>query len=314
MRREYLIGVLIAVLVAGGVFAVYQFYLKERLERYADDQLRLDQLIEKYEELSGKFEDTKPEEVIKVVRSAVEPWREAVEDRSEFFNMGDFRTFDPVPDNEVSYKLYYLNRAPGVQNEFNEYLRDEGKAATFLSPQQLWFRAPPPENVTDLSPNKVAVTIWFGAMQFGHSFVKMFVDADAISLTQARLWKSRVDRQVLNAYTAGVEFEMTMESLVAFLDKLRFDRDRYYDVNAIRIKNPYLKGPYAKDPWLRVEMVMTMAEYNKGAKVKVTKSATEGGGGVSGGLFGGRGRGDDDEEEDAPKMSIMDRILRLFPF
>ncbi len=316
MRREYIIAILIVALLAGGVFAVYQFYLKERLEKYAEDQLRLEQLEEKYTDLKEKFNNTQPKVVIEDVANRVNPWKEAVDQRGKYFNVGNFREFDPVPDEVLSYKLYYLERAPEVYNSFNEYLRGEGKEGAVGV--NLWFNAPPPERVTDLRPNKLEVGIWLAAMQFGHSFVKMFVDANVITLSQMRLWEPRVDRQLLTAYTAGVQFEMTMEDLVTFLDKLRFDRDRYFDVNGISIKNPYLMGAYADNPWLQVEMLVTTTEYIENAKVKVTRSASGGGGrgGRGGGLtlFGGNRDDDEDGDRPAPKRSIMDRIVRLFPF
>ncbi len=311
MRREYIIAIVVMALIAGGVFAVYQFYLKERLEKYAKDQLRLEQLTTKYTELKTKFNNTQPQKVIEDVAGRVNPWKEAVDDRGEYFNIGDFRTIDPVPDDVLSYKLYYLERAPKVYNEFKEYLRNEGKENAVGV--NLWFRAPPPDRVTDLRPNKLHVAAWLGAMQYGHSTVKMFVDANVITLRQLRLWETRVDHQILDAYTTGVDFDMTMEDLVTLFDKLRFDRDRYYDVNAFRIKNPYLKGEFANDPWLQTEMLITSAEYKSGAKVKVTRQAGEGAPLATGAaLFGSRGDGEDDRP--APKRSLLDRIMRLSPF
>jgi len=312
LRREYLIAIIIAALLGGGVFAVYQFFLKEKLEAYAKDELRLEQLTEKYTDLSEKFSNTQPKVVIEDVANKVNPWREAVDQRGEYYNVGDFRTYEPVPDDVLSYKLYYMEKAPEVYNAFSEYLRGEGKFEAVGV--NLWFRAPPPDRVKVLRPNKVEVAIWLGAMHTGHSFVKMFVDANVISLRQMRLWEQRVDRQVLDAFTVGADMEMTMEDLVAFLDKLRFDRDRFYDVNGIRITNPYLMGPYAEDPWLQVEMLVTSAVYKKGAKVKITQSsAGSGRGGRGGATLFGRDRSEDEERE-APKRSILDRIMRLSPF
>ena len=310
MRREYIIAIVVMALIGGGVFAVYQFYLKERLEKYAKDQLQLEQLTTKYTELKTKFNNTVPKKVIEDVANSVNPWKEAVDERGEYFNVGDFRVIEPVPDDVLSYKLYYLERAPKVYNQFNEYLRNEGKQNAIAV--NLWFRAPPPDRVTDLRPNKLHVAAWLGAMQYGHSTVKMFVEANVINLRQLRLWEPRVERQVLDAYTTGVEFDMTMDDLVAFFDKLRFDRDRYYDVNAFRIKNPYLKGEYANNPWLQTEMLITSAEYKPGAKVKITRQAGEAGAKPTGAvLFGPRGNAEDREE---PKRSLLDRIMRLSPF
>lgn len=319
MRREYIIAIVIVSLLGGSVFAVYQFFLKERLEGYAEDQLRLEQLEKRYGELSEKFNNTKPKVVIEDVANRVNPWKEAVDQRGDYFNIGEFETIEPVPDDVLSYKLYYMEKAPKVQTAFYDYLRDEGKSNVVYF--DLWFNAPQPEQVKALSPDKSVVAVWLTAMQFGYSFTRMFVDANVISLKQMLLWERRIDQQVLEAYTAGVEFDMTMEDLVDFMDKLRFDRDRYYDVNAIRIKNPYLMGAFANNPWLQVEMLVTTAEYQENAKVIVPQS-TEGGLEVLLGGRGGRGasaalfraRREEGGEREKKKIPIMDRILRLFPF
>lgn len=313
MKRQHIIGIMITVAVVGGIFAVYQFYLKERLQAYADDQLKLEQLTEKYNELQEKFNNTQPKLVIEDVKNRVVPWEEAVDERAEYFHMGDLRKNEPVPDDIFSYKIYYMQRAPEEASSFMEYLRSEDKYDKY--PFDGYFGAPSPDEVNDLSPTKPEVGIWLAAMQFGQECVKIFVDANAISLTRMNMWQPWVDQQVLKSYTIGAEFEMTMEDLVAFLDQLRFDNDQYFDVNAIRIKNPYLKGPWAEDPWLKVEMLLTMAEYDPTATVRINRSAAGAVGSQGGGLFGIGGDDDDDEEErEAPKRSILDRIVRLFPF
>jgi len=318
LRREYIIAIVIVALLGGGVFAVYQFFLKERLEGYAKDQLKLEQLEKKYVELSEKFENTKPKAVIEDVANRVNPWKEAVDQRGDYFNIGDFKKIDPVPEDHLSYKLYYMEKAPKVEAAFYDYLRDEGKSNVVGTGIDLWFSAPRPDRVKDLRPDQSEVAVWLMAMQFGSSFVKMFIDADVISLRQMLLWEARIDQQVLEAYTAGVDFEMTMEDLVSFMDELRFDRDRYYDVNAIRIKNPYLMGAWANDPYLQVEMLVTTADYKEGAQVRVTSPSDalggfggRGGRAGAGALFASRRSG---EEREKPKIPIMDRILKLFPF
>jgi hypothetical protein len=314
MRREYIISVVVLLVIGGVVFGVYQFYLKERLEKYAADQLKLEQLHAKYEELDRKFEGHRPEDVIQDIKNRVRPWEEAVETRAGYFNMASFREFDPVPNDEFSYKLYYMNRAPKQYNTFMEYLIQEGKANAIPANLNLWFGAPNP-NAASMSadPNRLQVAMWLGAMQFGHSFVRLFVDADVVALHDLRLWQERTANQVLRAYTAGAEFDITMENLVTFLNDMRFDRERYCDVNAIRIANPLLKGNWAIDPWLQVQMLLTLAEYDSTKRVRVIPAATsQQQQGAE--LFVGSDDDDDDDARRQQKLSIMDRILRLFPF
>jgi hypothetical protein len=110
-----------------------------------------------------------------------------------------------------------------------------------------------------------------------------------------------VEQEVLEMRTVGFSFLMRAEDLVAFLQALQRE-NRYFNVNAIRVKNRnLLSDPAYGPPYLEVEMLLTFSRYLEGKQVSgaPAAAAASGADGAAATAFRGLLTADDEDEEDS---------------
>jgi len=280
VKRHHIIPVVILLAVIAGFGAVYQFYVKEQLEEYQANQKQLTELKNRVKSLEDTFKGVdgrpvKPQVAVQQLRSAVQPFKDAVQKRSKFFTLGKEAHVDLVPEGKDP-RFYYMEALPKLIYETEQY----AYARRCAMPQNLTFGVPSRKDITNVAPTEKEVNNWLKKYAFGSSVVHMLVDAGATRIDNIVLWPSRTEFQLLDMRTVGLQFQMSLDNLARFL-KSFYGEDRYFNINSIRITNTNLLS--RSQPQLEVEMVLTQAGFleenaKEGKGSTPVKTASGGGG------------------------------------
>lgn len=256
MKREYIVIILMLVVVASVTGGVYEFYFKPRLEIYAQDRDRAEQLESQLKQLEQTFMKFAPKDIVKAWKGEVVPWRDAVFSRAPYFNMADFFEIQPVPD-AMMLKFYYQEESKRMLDQLRSKIR-ENPTCTVMNLDR--FGAPPAASFDQM--DQAAVANGLRLIAFGSSMVDMLLKAKPTEISAVELWPKRVEYDgLLRMYTTGLAFKMTMENLATFIEEeLRAPtKRRYFDINAISIQNKHLRVTQA--PVLDVRMLLTQAAF-----------------------------------------------------
>lgn len=271
MKKRYIASVLVMLSVLAGLGAIYQFYFKQQFERYAENKQILTDLEDRLRELEETFSKIRPDYVVQEWRGAVQPWAEAVNQRSRFFTMDDLSRIEPVPEGQIP-RFHYEGVFPQMQREL---LLDVYRYRCQIP--QTTFGAPGVGTLSGRSVTKEEVETWLRQFAFGSAVMRFLMERRATEIRQIEIWPLRVEYGLLEMQTMGLAFTMTLENLVRFLESLN-DENRYFNVNAIRVHNKYLRWP--GQPPLEVEMLLTRAQlYQEDEGGKGGAEASEGEGG-----------------------------------
>lgn len=254
-------GIIVTVLfltVTCGSGGVYFFYLKDRLEEYAQNEQTAEILERRLRELEETFHRYDPRVVVPEVRGRIPEWRNAVERRTGYFSFGDWLDFPDIPEDEI-LRFWYDQTAtemvaasqqravevyPWLQYDYN--LRGKMGVPTI---QDLTGREVTDRDVRD----------WLSRLAFGLSSFDFLVANGATSIQAIEIWPVRQAeryRNLLNQRTVGLQFTMTLQDLTSMLETLR-SGDRYFHVDGIRIEYPFIAQ--RAEPQLNVEMLLTQA-------------------------------------------------------
>jgi hypothetical protein len=97
-------------------------------------------------------------------------------------------------------------------------------------------------------------------LKFCTKVVYMFMNANILDLHQIEFWQPLLAcNKLLEVRTVGTAFSVHMKDLVNFLDSLRNNRNRFFNVNHISIQNSNLLA--GDDPVLEVQMLLTMGRF-----------------------------------------------------
>lgn len=256
MNRQYIATFAIFVVLAAVTGAVYQFYFKDRLATYAENR-------SKYEELDGRltrvgklFNTTKPEAVVAMWSGAVIPWKDALTERSAYFNIKDVYDADPPPEGAI-LRFYY-------ETESNKLIGQIYQAAAMRNPPcelpavvRAYFGSPSMDQLTGRTVTKEDVITWLQQIRLGCQVTKLLLDAGVFQIHEISMWPKRTEDSLLEMHTAGVSFNTTTKNLYTFLDKIRL-ADHYMNHNSIKISNRNL---LMVEPVLEVQMLITQARY-----------------------------------------------------
>ena len=268
MTREHIVATLILVVVLGAVGCVYQFYYKVRLDEYRANMVLRDDLEKALVNLKDTFDGYIPEELVKVVKGAVQPLSEEVGRRSYFFNLADSFVIDPMPEGKIP-KLYYEEQVKNVRTDFHQEII--GSNPNFYYPDTL-FGAPAPKSFKGREASRREVMMGLRKIHYGHSILRMMLKAKAGAVNEVAIWPQRMEYGgLLSMRTVGIHFTMKLEDLVKFLDSLRL-ADRYYSVDAISIQNRYLR--MRPEPQMDVRMLLTQAAFIAPSRAKKRPAGT----------------------------------------
>ena len=263
-HKEQIIGIVVLVVVLAALGAAWQFYYKGIFEGYkADDTLR-ETLEKTHSQLEETFHGYTPELLVQEWQNKVQPWRNAREERSSYFNLGDWYTIDVKPDETRMLKFWYTEESNKMLTDiFRKIYEKMGTYDRF------------PQNIREIL-NVQQESDWAGhdvtieevmvnlkALAFGASLTDFLLDANVAQVHQISIWPRRIPKffaELLGLQTVGLRFSITAKDLVKMLDSLRTE-SRYFTVDGIRITYPYIG--YPSEPQLNVSMLLTQALYRK---------------------------------------------------
>lgn len=280
-RNQIIFGlVLLAVLAAFG--GVYQFYFKEKLDTYAKDKRDRMQIEAAAKELSSAFYGFRPEALIALWRAEVQPWADALRDRSTFFNFGDWYDHPVPPEEGRILKVWYGEELGKMMQELERSIREKGPYVNTppLDDLRIKFDVATVEELDQQRViNQDIVIEHLARMNFGIDLINMLLDAKVAGITDLSVWPRRKDKahkDQLALQTVGLDVYFQMRELTLFFERLRMDNSRYWNVDAIKFYNPNLMSP--DKPYVQVRLILTQANF-------IGVVDLEGEGGTAAGLF-----------------------------
>lgn len=306
MRRQHIIVGVVFVAVVAALLSVYQFYLKDKFQAYSQDQEKLKKYEAKLKELEDTFSGIVPDTVVSIWEGAVNPWREAVQERAEFFNVEQKLGPDDIPEEGI-LKFYYEEE---LSKRILE-LRQEAINQQVYIPQTA-FGAPTPTELSNKAPTKAEVLTWLNQVDQGCAVTRMLMKARPAAIMKVEPWPEYNSMVVLKCNTFGIEMYITLENLLRFLSQVNRDDSRYYSIDEIQIRSRQLRS--YQDPPLEVSLLLTQAVYaepNEGQeKFLAALNAAAATGGPGGGaadqfasLRADRGRREDDPRSQRKRKS-----------
>lgn len=261
MTKERIIyaAVLLAAIASFG--GVYQFYFKGKLSEYARDEAYKQMLQQTFDELEQTFAGVKPEVFVSEWSRRVQPWRDAVRQRSTFFTFGDWYDHESPPK-DVLLTPWYDSESTRMLERLYTKVRETPGLQVFPPDIRVPLNIPTLDQITGKSITEQDVNIALADLSFGISFCRMLLDAKAKAIYDIRLWPKRTERateRLLRLQTVGVSMAMETRDLIQFIENQLRLADRFYTIDAIRIDYPYISQPY--EPVVQVEMLITMARY-----------------------------------------------------
>ncbi|MBI1317456.1 MAG: hypothetical protein GC168_00720 [Candidatus Hydrogenedens sp.] len=282
LKRNQIIFAVVLLSVLGAFGGVYQFYFKEKLDTYAKEKRFRIALDAAARELADAFHGYRPEQLIALWRAEVQPWADALRDRSTFFNFGDWYEHPVPPEEGRILKVWYGEELNKMLLDLEQTMREKGPYvnAPLLDDLRAKFDVSTVEELDQQRViNRDIVIDQLAKMNFGSQLVEMLLDAKVAGINDVSVWPRRKDKahkDQLVLQTFGVDCYFQMRELALFFERLRMDNNRYWNVDAIKFYNQNLVTP--QEPYVLVKMIITQANFVGAVDV-------EGGGGNAQQLF-----------------------------
>ncbi|GMV91975.1 MAG: hypothetical protein AMXMBFR82_17530 [Candidatus Hydrogenedentota bacterium] len=254
MKKQHIVAIVVLLVVAGALGAGYQFYFKEQLEEYSENETFLTQIRAKRADLDRQFDGKKPDDVVAAYRNLVNPWADATETRARPFRFDEYTSVEPMPEGEIP-KPYYIRQVESMKNQLLQDAYTGGVPIPGVDP---YFGQYNPSQLAGTTITAEDANKWLKEVHFGSSIVRKLMANGALQINNFGFWSPRVVEGVLNARTFGVDMWIRMGDYCRLVQELQYDEQTFFSVASFRMTNPYLKY---YDPPLRVEMLVTMAEY-----------------------------------------------------
>ncbi len=269
MKKSAILLTLLLVGSIAGTYAVYELYVKKTLRELGDHLEEEKLLQERLTQLEETFFRTKPETVLRIWRSEVQPWADAVDRRAAFFNLGDIPLRVPIPEEERELaKWYYAEVQPKMVRELETKAWESGVRLpdpAFGTPDPKTYgqgKDPPPREISR----------HLARLEFGKAITEILIDARVKNIRSLEIWPEQVEISGrsgdVKSRTTGLDVTLSMRDFALFIDKLS-QEDRYFEVKALRLTNTRLRD---KNADLNVQIVLAQAYYAP------AKEAREGGG------------------------------------
>ncbi len=286
LKRHHVVPLVMFLLVLLTLGGSYQFFFKQQLEEFRENQQRLDTLQKILTRLEQSFEGQngraiEPVEAVSQWRGAVVPWRDAMLRRGGYFQMGELLEIDPVPAEEEMFPRFYYVEA---YDKLYRDLRENARLSRVYFNDAINFDVPTPDDIRGRNVTRQDVWQWLRQYQFGSNIAQMLFDAGVYQVYAIELWPRYMKRNLVQAQTIGLSFEATLDTLVELLEEMHLNNDRYMTVEGMRITNGNL---LMQRPLLQVEMLVTLGWFN--TEQVQGPAATDGGGGAQGQAAAGGG-------------------------
>lgn len=266
-RERIIVGIIFsAILLAFG--AVYQFYIKPQLAKYAADLELKNTLEAKFHELETNFSGVLPEVLTAEWRAQVQPWTNAKLERARYFTFGDWNEHETPPkEGPVILKFWYDETSRKMLGDLYQRVAERlGNYYLFPADIRQNLEIPTLEQWQNTDVTEQMVNQALSRLAYGINLCKMLLDAKVTSVRDVRLWPRRrlpALGDLLEFQTAGLSFTITMRDFVNFMEQLR-TADRFWTVEALKITYPYVA--YPTEPQLQVDMLLTQAGFVGGRK------------------------------------------------
>lgn len=257
MNRDRIIYFSVLFLMFGACFAVYQFYFKAKLEKYAQDKKLLENLNSSYTSLSGAFKNEEPDTVISQYNSVVESWKDAINSRVSYFNDADWREYEKPPEDVFILQFWYGEQTRKMTTALWEKAQTKYGAQVyqvFPPDVQTMLGVPYAEQWQGYNINKELVTEQLERLSFGISVFNLLMDGGAQMIRQVSLYDPKSSGFIganVEYSRAGAAFIIEMEDLVGLIEKMR-SSENYFNVEGVKVAHPYIGMKY--EPKLEVEM------------------------------------------------------------
>jgi hypothetical protein len=302
-------------------FGVYQFYFKAKLVKYAEDKALLASLNTTYSSLNSTFKGEDPDAVIQQHLAVVESWKDAITTRLPYFDDSEWREYEKPPEDVFILQFWYGEQTAAMTKELWEKAQKKYGAQVYQSipmDVQTMLGVAYAEQWQGYDITTKLVGEQLERLRYGISLIELLMDGNAKYIRQVSLYDNVPSNFVgasLENSRVGLAFNMEMEDLVKFLDKMRMS-DKYFNVEAIKVSHPYIMMKY--EPVMDVEMILRRA--------RPTASGTpiEGGGAAVSGapaappLLGGLGGArrsattSDDDEGVEPEPTGFGKFWKWF--
>ncbi len=260
MTKRRIIGTLLLFTAFGAFGAVYKFYFEEKLQSYKQDQELLARLETTREDMEQFFSYVQPDVLTNSWRAQIQSWDQALNERSRYFNFGEWDEFPEYPGDGPILRFWYQDR---VDEMLESYYR------------MVYEKMGRYDLVPDVSTamNIMTIDTWDmmnGDEQYAHrelarlsfaiSFMEMLMDHDVSAVSAFSMWPRATagSGQLLTRQTVGVQVSMSAQNFIRLVEHMRTS-DRYFTIDAMKIAYPYIG--YEREPELFIELLITQARF-----------------------------------------------------
>lgn len=304
MNKARIISALILFAVLGGFGAVYQFYLAEKLQKYRDDEAVRDQLEAAFVNLQNTFSGIQPEVLVAAWRAEVQPWTATLQARSTRFDANDWYEIELYPEDGRQIVKFWFDEQVNEQfTDLYQKVRETPGLYRFPSPQQVRssLGIPTLSDLENMNLSQQDAYRNLRRLSFFRSVAELILDSRVSAINNLIIWPRRQvqeHNQLLNLQSIGLDINMTARDFVSFVDNQLRTADRHFTVEGMQVSYPYIA--YRDEPQLRIQMIMTRAQY-------LQRSDNQGGGGGGG---GGRGSQASAGGESAVDLFALSQLRR----
>lgn len=266
--------------------AVYQFYFKAKLEKYAQDKQLLENLNSRYNELTTTFKSESPETVIAQYRSVVEDWRDAIGSRVDYFNDAEWREHEKPPEDVFVLRFWYGEQTRDMTFALWEKAQAQYGAQIYQRfPQdiQTMLGVPYAEQWQGYDITEDLVIEQLERLSYGISACELLLENNARTIRQVSIYEPEqsgfIGKDVEYA-RVGLAFSMEVEDFVELVEDMRAD-DHFFSIQGLKVTHPYIAMRY--EPQLDIEMFLARA---KPSETFLEGTVTAGGGAAAGGSGG----------------------------
>lgn len=274
LTKGQILYALILTAVLGAFGAVYQFYFKEKLAQYAADERFLNTLETTFLDLETTFSGIKPERLISAWRADQQPWADAVQARTSYFNFGDWLEVEGAPQQGEMWKFWYDKTVNARVWELYQKVAERMGNYNNFPPDirgDLGLKTLDDWQSGDVTQEDVMREL--RRLQFGIKLSELLLDSRVSSVQAIQLWPLREEKRfgkILRFQTAGVTLTMAPRDFVELMEKLRLE-DRYFSVDGLRVVNTCIACQ--TEPHYTIDMLLTQARYVEGEQAPAAAAA-----------------------------------------
>lgn len=260
--KAQIIGILALMTVFGVMFAVWQFHFKEIFDGYKEDDRLRDALEKTLSQLQEDFQGYKPELLIEEWQNAIQPWRDAREERARYFNFGDWYEIDLIPPEERMLKFWYTEESNKmIYDLYMKVYERMGGYDRFPTNLQEKLNIAKEADWAGINVAWPEVERNLRQLGFGIKLSTLLIQSNVNSVADITLWPRRFPENfggMLGLQTVGLQVTIAAKDLVKMLENLS-QEPRYFTVDCVKISYPYIA--YGVEPQLEVQLLLTQANY-----------------------------------------------------